>query len=331
MKKTIRYTIFACFALFLLVMAFYLWAFQANLPSEQHVLLRGNRVSVVQVDTAALNDSVFRIMTYNLGYLSGLTNNQPVQPAKTLFDTHLKKASDLLRQKNLDIIAFQEIDYGSDRSYNMDQEELLAKAGTFPYVARAVNWDKRYVPFPYWPPTVHFGRIVSGQSLLSKYPIMDQKVDTLSKVQSAPFFYNHFYLERLAQVCRVAFQGQELIVINVHLEAFDRDTRAIHSAQVLAIYRHYAAKYPTILLGDFNSSPDEVDATIAPFLEAADMQAVALAGDRLTYSYDSADPSARLDYIFYNDKLRLLAGEVITDAGTISDHLPVMASFRLAD
>ena len=52
--------------------------------------------------------------------------------------------------------------------------------------AYAVNWDKRYVPFPYWPPVVHFGEMLSGQGVLSKFPILMNKKIVLQKPEENP-------------------------------------------------------------------------------------------------------------------------------------------------
>lgn len=158
-------------------------------------------IRTVDPPTTEVHDSVFRIMSYNIGYMSGMTNNEPVRPERTLYESNLASGLRFLDAIDADIIAFQEIDYGSQRSYEIDQEKEIADKLHYPYVARAVNWDKKYVPFPYWPISVHFGKVLSGQSVLSKFPILQQSVDTLSKVASAPFYYNAYYLERLAQVC----------------------------------------------------------------------------------------------------------------------------------
>lgn len=120
-------------------------------------------------------------------------------------------------------------------------------------------------------------------------------------------------------------------MINVHLEASDKETRARHSEQVYALYQQYASAYPTVLLGDFNSSPEQQDESIHLFLEKPNLSVVALDDAGYEYSFDSVNPTERLDYIFYNDQLVLLEGRVAKEAGSVSDHLPVVASFRLAE
>ncbi|GGC23736.1 endonuclease [Parapedobacter defluvii] len=310
-----------------MVAGFYFWGQQPNLSKADHVMLRADS-SYLAVGVTD-RDTVFSILTYNIGYLSGMTNNEAVKREQSLFDGNLQKARNLLADLSPDVVCLQEIDYGSSRSYQVDQEETLADT-IYPFVARAVNWDKRYVPFPYWPPSMHFGKVISGQSILSKFPMWGHSVDTLAAVASAPFYYRAFYLNRLAQVAKLLIQGSEVIVINVHLEAFDRDTRDQHTHAVLQLYQQYSNQYPTVMVGDFNSSPDEVNPTISTMLRE-NLGTVDLGNVfKIPYTYSSDNPTSRLDYIFYNDALELVTGRVVTEAGQISDHLPVWAVFRLA-
>lgn len=323
MKKTGLYLLFALLTLIIAAIGiFYFWAQQANWPHEEHQVLREGNAS------GAAGDSTFTVMTYNIGYLSGMTNNVAVDRDSMLFADNLDKAKRLLQTDDADVLCLQEIDYASDRSYLVDQESELAQTG-YGYVAKAVNWDKRYVPFPYWPPSAHFGKIVSGQSVLSKFPVQAFNVHKLADVESAPFYYRAFYLDRLAQVCKLLIGEKQVIVINVHLEAFDADTRRRHMQQVLDLLGRYKEEYPVILCGDFNSSPDEKDAAIQLLLDQEDVGVVALE-DPYDNTFSSAKPSERLDYIFYTKStLRLLEGKVLKEAGQISDHLPVWAAFSL--
>ena len=92
-------------------------------------------------DAKIENDSVFGIVTYNIGYLSGMTNNRSIEKPKELFDNNLQKVLTETKKVNADIIAFQEIDYNADRSYKVNQQNEIAKLG-YNYVAETVNWDE---------------------------------------------------------------------------------------------------------------------------------------------------------------------------------------------
>ena len=147
-KKIISFFVFLIAAFFI----FFFWASSPILDKKDYQkLLKNNYVTTIN------NDSVFNIITYNIGYLSGMTNNLSVKTPKKLYDTNLAKVLQETKRINPDIIAFQEIDYNAARSYHINQQNEIAKLG-YNYVAEAVNWDETYVPFPYWPPSVHFGK-----------------------------------------------------------------------------------------------------------------------------------------------------------------------------
>ena len=56
------------------------------------------------------------------------------------------------------------------------------------------------MPFPYGLPSVNFGKVVSGQSILSKYSLSDYSRIVLERVEDNPFYRDAFYLDRLVQV-----------------------------------------------------------------------------------------------------------------------------------
>lgn len=143
------------------------------------------------------NDSILRIVTYNMGYLSGMTNNTPQRPSREFYANNEKRVITALRSLDADIVGFQEIDFGSDRSYHTHQAKMICDS-LFAYGAFAVNWDKHYVPFPMWPPKVHFKKVLSGQAVMSPYLFSGHEVHHLEKVKSNPFYYNALYLDRLA-------------------------------------------------------------------------------------------------------------------------------------
>jgi endonuclease/exonuclease/phosphatase family metal-dependent hydrolase len=315
-----------------LVALFYFWASSATYPPEKYTEVVSYGPSTATRD----DDGVFTVVSYNIGYLSGLTNNLAVARDRQLYDTNLETARAALAGLNADFIGFQEIDLNSRRSFNVDQVAALAEKLGFAQGAIALNWDKRYVPFPYWPPTAHFGRIVSGQALLSRYPITANERVVLQKVASKPFFYNALYLDRLAQVTQVDVQGQPLILINVHLEAFDAPTRRQQTQVMLDLFNQYDAEYPVLMLGDFNSSPqssDGTEPTINALLQADYLRAEfpsELFSSPAVLTFPSDQPEVKLDYVFYNPaKIEAVDARVVQEAAQASDHLPVMMRFRL--
>lgn len=279
------------------------------------------------------------VLTYNIGYLSGMTNNLSVAREKDLFDDHLDKAIRVLGKMDVDIIGFQEIDFQSDRSFNVNQLNEIATGLDYGYAYRSINWDKRYVPFPYWPPAIHFKKVLSGQAIVSRYPITRDTTIVLSKPLNTSFIYDAFYLDRLLQISHVQIGSNHLVVMNVHLEAFDEETRIEQAKVISRIYREYAASGPVILMGDFNSLPESssnnngalkiiVQETISSAISAAMYEANPTA----YYTFSSEKPFQMIDYIFFNPEfIEMIDARVLKEAGNISDHLPVLMKFRFTD
>ncbi|MBT4412756.1 MAG: endonuclease/exonuclease/phosphatase [Polaribacter sp.] len=324
MKQFVKYFLRFLVIIIIAFIAFFFWASSSTLNSTEYKV-----VSELENKVKPENDTIFSIVTYNIGYLSGMTNNRAIEKPKQLFDNNMNKV--LLETKNVnpDIIAFQEIDYNASRSYNVNQETEIAALG-FNYAARAVNWDERYLPFPYWPIKMHFGKVVSGQSIISKYPLKEHQRIVLQRVESEPFYRDAFYLERLAQVVKVVLNGQEVVLINIHLEAFDKATRVNQFEEVLAIFNKYKNDYPTILLGDFNSRARDKDAVIQKMFAMKGVGNAAFDMNNLGNTFDTKNPFERIDYIFYTkNSIEYISGKVLNQFEQASDHLPVEMQFKL--
>lgn len=302
---------------------FFFWSSSSVHPVEEY-----NKIILTNMENSVKNDSVFSLLTYNIGYLSGMTNNLPIAKSKSLFDGNLSKVKAILKPLNIDILAFQEIDYASARSFDINQQLEIAELG-YPFVAQAVNWDKRYLPFPYFPISMQFGHVYSGQSILSHFPVKSQKRLVLDAVADAPFYWTSFYLDRLAQVVEIQIKNRTVIVINVHLEAFDKSTRVKQTKKVLALYNSYKNEYPTLLVGDFNSDIRFPDASIAPIINCPDI-GIAAFNKPYSNTFNSINPTERIDYIFYNKNfIEEIGSRVLTEMGDASDHLPLMIRFKL--
>jgi len=324
MKRFFKIIVLFVTLLLLCCVLFFFWASSPTLSEKDYAkLIINNHEQKIN------NDSIYSIVTYNIGYLSGMTNNTTAEKPESLYEANLKKVKNEFKLLNTDIIAFQEIDYASARSYYINQQDEIAKLG-YNYVAQAVNWDETYVPFPYWPPSIHFGETVSGQSILSKYPVTSHERIVLERVADAPFYRDALYLERLAQVSLTAIEDKQVAIINVHLEAFDKATREKQLNVVIKLFNDYRKIYPTILLGDFNSAPTFENAAINKIFALDDIGNAAFKNDTPSNTYDTENPFKRIDYIFYTENsIEYIEGKVLTQFEQASDHLPVEMRFKL--
>jgi len=147
-----------------------------------------------------------------------------------------------------------------------------------------------------------------------------------------PFYYDSFYIDRLAQVIKIKILEQTLVLINVHLEAYDVKTRKTQMQQVKSIYLKYYKKYPVILLGDFNSDINFDEAGIQIFLKLPDTGCAAFDLKVPQNTFSSELPEQRLDYIFYNKNfIHEIDAEILTQFDLASDHLPLLMKFKLKD
>jgi len=324
MKRIFKFLIATILLLIVSIIIFFFWASAPNYSEKDYSNLKENNYEQI-IDT----DSIYSIVTYNIGYLSGMTNNKAIVKPKELYTDNLKKVKYEFELLNADIIAFQEIDYASKRSFKINQQDEIAKLG-YNFIAEAVNWDETYVPFPYWPPSMHFGEMLSGQSIISKYPIKNHERIVLDRVENNPFYRDALYLERLAQVVTITIENKDIIIINVHLEAFDKITRVKQFGFVLDLFNEYAKDYPTILLGDFNSEARNSEAIIQKVFNIPEIGNAVFDIENPLNTFNTDKPFKRIDYIFYTkNSIDYIDGHVLSQFEQASDHLPVEMRFKL--
>lgn len=320
--------------LFLLVViaafaAFVAWGSRGTLDeSELATITTYDAVVPPPADT-------FTVMTYNLGYLSGLTNNRAITRTEAMFDANLEAAARMLDSLDADFIAFQEIDLGANRSFGVQQVDELAERGGYFAAATAVNWDERYVPFPgaLYDPSDHFGQMRSGQAVLSRYPILEHHrvvLPPLTDIPWLPAFLDplgtRFFIDRLAQVVIVDV-GQPLVLINVHLEAWGAALREQQAVVVRDLVQQYAPTYPVLLLGDFNTPLplDPAEQTLPTLLadgilrEAFSDTLASLPG-----TFPADNPRYKIDHLFYEPAdVQVVDAFVIGGTPQPSDHRAV--------
>ncbi len=341
MRVLIKIILYIIFALIIGIALFFLWAGSGIVSKGR---LSGiNKYSDDFEDSSRENDR-FKIITFNCGYFSGMRNNLSVRSSKEFFTRNLNLFSNLIRDIKPDIVCFQEIDFNSHRSYHVDQSQYLSNHLKFIYNAFAINWNKRYIPFPYWPPSAHFKKMVSGQSVISMFPILSNKRIELKRPPN-PFYYDKFYLDRLIQEIEIIIDDKKLVILNIHLEAFDKKIRQEQAAFVVNYYKKvHMNNGPVIILGDFNCVPpyalkmcnfsDEPgtdyseDRTITIFLEEESLIYASDGIKNREKTFPSESTDRKLDYIFFTKKYIDLVGTDVFNISS-SDHLPLMMEFRI--
>jgi len=342
-------------ALLLVLVGFWFWASSGSLSSDElrqtksynvdpsarasrgdTTTARGDGEAARSGGEAARSDTL-SVMTYNIGYLSGMTNNQPVERDPELYRSNLGNAITLLRNARPDIIGFQEIDFGAERSFGVHQLDTIARQLGYANAAQAVNWDVRYLPFPYGPPSVHFGHVVSGQAVLTSFPIASHERTVLAET-SRPYVSRVFYIDRLAQGVDLVVGQDTVAVLNIHLEAFEQAVRVVQAREVREIVASLLdTGRPVLLIGDFNAVPgDPDDPTLARVAKGLDLKRAVPTeterGGAVTGTYPADAPGRLIDHIFYSPGRVTEIGTKVAcgpDGAPPSDHCAVTMRFTL--
>jgi endonuclease/exonuclease/phosphatase family metal-dependent hydrolase len=289
--------------------------------------------------------SVIKIQTWNLGFLygEGSEGTTYIHKDKKFYEDKLTQLVAEIKSSSADVLFLQEIDFESMRSAKINQAKYLALKANYPYVAEAITWEANYIPFPYWPVSRHFGQMKSGGAVLSKYPIISSEVVLLNKPKTNPWWYNLFYLHRYFQKVQIQFGEKKINLVNVHLEAFDKDDR---KSQIESLVKIVQDEKVDIVAGDFNMVPASATKR-SKFINSDDNYENDLSYEVMMksnlgevipdeiyakneseyFTYPSSLPDRRLDYVFYEKGLKMIRAEVLPSA--LSDHLPLKASFQI--
>lgn len=152
---------------------------------------------------------------------------------------------------NSDFIAFQEVDVSSDRSYHVDQKQMIIDnfndyGNVFTY-----NFHSAYLMYPIFNP---HGKSNSGLLTLSKYNI--ETSIRKSYIVDESFPNKFFDLDRCFIVNYIPVENdKQLVLINSHMSAYD-EGGVIRNKQLDQLYSFMLSEYQkgnyVICGGDFN-------------------------------------------------------------------------------
>lgn len=291
-----------------------------------------------------------RVLSYNIHFGIGHDDDH-TKVDRAEVERVLQGIARLIRELRADVVLLQEVDFNAARTFGLDQMQILAAATDLRHMAPVTTWKKGYIPFPYWPIQAHYGRMHSGQAILSRFPIVAHKARRLPKPEANPFWYNAFYITRTIQEADIAVGDRLVRVYNIHNEAFDLPNR-VHQTDIL-IERLEARRLPyTLVAGDFNAVPPEAtrrhafadepetdmraDTSIARMRGLAGFEEIIPEAryrqdESAALTFPADAPNRRLDYFYYTDSFHLREGRVVHEAGTLSDHLPTLAELEMKE
>lgn len=273
-----------------------------------------------------------RIMTWNIGY-GALGDNadffmdggRMVNTAtKARLSRNLKDIGSEIAKADPDIMFMQEVDLHSARSHYVNELDLLSMRLPGRSSSFAYNFKVKFIPYPVPP----IGQVNSGITTFSRY-----KVNSAERVKlPSPFKWpvKVANLKRCLLVSKLPVSGtdKKLVLINLHLEAFDDGSGKI--AQTKALRKIMREEYDkgnyVVVAGDFNQTFSNIDSSMYPArwgswqagrIEAADF------GEDFNLFMDNGEPSCRSNNKVYRDEDKETYQYFLIDGYIVSKNVKV--------
>ena len=345
-------------ALLALVLAFVggflIFATTTTLQVKDTEDMKINGNVATKVDTA----KEMKLLTWNVGY-GALDEKQDCYwdggkgvtgESKEVVKGNIEAINAKIQDINPDIFFIQEIDLNSKRSFNVNELQILRDENESNYNnSYACNFKAGFIPLPLYNP---FGQVEGGITTFAKYQLTESK-----RVQlPIPFKWpvSLLNLKRCLLINRAPIAGsnKELVMINLHLEAYDDgEGKAKQLKQLMDIMEEEYAKGNYVIAGgDFNQCFSNVDLTkypkmndwVCPIIEVGQYP-------NFTFNMDDKVPTCRSLYKTYVDNDHsytkfqhyMLDGFITSNNITVSsletldlgfkntDHNPVIMSISL--
>lgn len=304
-------------------------------------LREGNAVTV---------GSQMTVYSWNIGYagLDAATDffmdgGSHVNPAVGDVEKNLAAISSFISSQHADAWLLQEVDVSSARTGYINELEAVASAYGGNY-GLAYNYKCDFVPIP-MPP---IGKMASGIATLSGGSV---KGEMERIALPCPFSWpvSIANLKRCLLVTRLAVEGsdKEVVLINLHLEAYDDGEGKIAQTRLLMeiLRQEYEKGNYVIAGGDFNQVfPGTLDAyPVGDDVWTPGVLEEAALPEGFYYAYDAKTASCRLldrplqqdsqmyviDGFILSPNVQLDLVETVDLHFAHSDHNPVKLQFRL--
>jgi len=305
-----------------------------------------------------------KLMTWNVQFMAGKnyvffsdlpTGTAPDErPSRADITKTLGEVARVIRAERPDLVLLQEVDDGAART---DYENQLARLTAllppeYACQTEAFYWKAAYVPHP----RIH-GAVGMKLAILSRYQIRSAQRHQLA-LMAGDLLSQQFNLKRAILEADLPVAGEhDFVALDTHLDAFAQgnDTMEQQVGQVDALLASLtSAGMPWAIGGDFNLLPSEQayreliashQSFYNPHTEIAPLYAHYQAMPSYTettgpdaqrwYTYFPNDPAVgrpdrTLDYLFFAPNVQPGQHYVRQhDTLAISDHLPIVAEFRL--
>ena len=256
----------------------------------------------------------------------------------------------VLRELGPDVTFLQETDRGSSRSHNVDEAKFFLDNLSDCRMTFANNFKVSFLPYPIPP----IGKVDSGLTTLSEFAS-----ESTERVQlPIPFSWpmRMANLKRCLLIDRIPIAGtdKQLVLINLHLEAYDNgEGKAAQTEMLKKILEEEAAGGNYVIAGgDFNQIFSDIDKDAYPSQEGkwqcGEIDVTAFP-EGWQFLMDARTPSCRsldqpykdaeqegfqyylIDGFIVSSNVRVESIETLDLGFVNSDHNPVMVRIVLGD
>ncbi|HEY1176155.1 MAG TPA: endonuclease/exonuclease/phosphatase family protein [Phytomonospora sp.] len=240
--------------------------------------------------------TTIRVATFNIHHGAGGDNV-----------VDLERVARFIEDLDVDLVGLQEVDnHWGERSGWADQTAILAdRLGMRGVYGANLDLD---------PPAEGEPRRQYGTAILSRSPILRWSNTLL------PLFPGGE--QRGLLQATVEVRGARVTFADTHLQ---HTSNAERQAQADAIVELLGDRR-TLLVGDLNATAEQPEIQTLTDVFADSWAAV---GDGPGYTYDAANPHARIDFVLASPDVKPVEARVVTEAASASDHLPVVVEYRV--
>ena len=248
-------------------------------------------------------DGRLRILSFNIGY-GGLDASEDFlmdggsgvgAENRDTVEGNLDGIRQILTDAEADAYLLQEVDLDSSRTFHINELEVFRQALPDHGWYFAPNYRCPFVPYPLQHP---IGSIHSGLTTYTRFPVTQAQRISLPVPFSWPIRTAN--LKRCLLTTRIPVEqtGKELVLVNLHLEAYDNgEGKIAQTEQLLGLLQEEYGKGNYVIAGgDFNQifpgSTHEIKSTshwIPGFLEPLPREL-----EGWQYAFDDSVPTCRL-------------------------------------
>lgn len=320
MKKAIRIILWTMLsvvvAIFALLAVYTIADYRPKAIENIAFVLPGNAKSNGQnLELKYSEGELLTIMSWNIGYgglgakqdffMDGGTMIQPENKANV--EENLNGIAQIIKDNPADMWLMQEMDENSQRSFNINERDFISNE-TGMGSAYAYNFKCFFVPFP----IPFIGRVASGLGNFTNFDVTSSERYALPVSFSWPVSTAN--LKRCMLVSRISLgataseKSPELVLVNLHLEAYDDGDGKIAQTKMLVdfVTSEYEKGNYVIAGGDFNQTFPDTDSERYPVYEGY-WQPGVLAHSMLPtgwqFASDDSVPTCRSNHAVYEPAL----------------------------